>query len=144
MKSLIIATFLTTFILANFDCAPTKKIEANKSGVTISKNGDVIAKLNRVWEDKYVTASGKAPIPPDQKNDEVGHAMAREAAIALCYENLYRQLGEVKFNSTTSILNFVVDSYKRTEMNGVIRGAKIIEDRWDADKSVYVVSMELK
>lgn len=139
------SVFLIILSLAFAYCsAPLKRIEATNNDVIISKDGEILAKLNRVWEDKYITATGKAPIPPDQKNDEVGQAMAREVALTLCYENMYRQLGEVKFTSTTSVLNFVTDSYKRTEMNGLIRGAKIIEDRWDSEKKNYIISMELK
>lgn len=144
MKKVEAIFLLILFLAFTYCSAPIKRIEANKNDVTISEDGEVLAKLSKAWEDKYITATGKSPIPPDQKNDEVGQAMAREVAITLCYENMYRQLGEVKFTSTTSVLNFVTNSYKRTEMDGAIRGAKIIEDRWDTEKKNYIISMELK
>lgn len=143
MSSKIIYLVLP-IILISLGCSTTKKVEVSTESVAISKDGKILAKLQTYWQDTYITATSNSPIPPGEKENAIGKSLARDAAITKCYADLYRQIGDVQLTETITVLNAVVNSHTKTEMQGTIRGAKIIEDRWDDENKLYKISMELK
>lgn len=141
MRVIISVLFLVVF----YSCsAPVMQIEKSQDSVTVKKNNEVITKLNTAWQEKYITATATAPIPPGYKDDQVGQSLSRDAALVKCRSELYSQLGEVKLTETISVLNAVVNSHRTSEMQGTLRGAKVIDDRWDSDNKVYIISLQLK
>ena len=132
-------------MIALFSCqAPIRKIEMSKDKVTIKEDNKVIAALTTKWSEKYLTATAKAPIPPGYKDDSIGRSLARDAALVQCRTELYSQLGEIKLTETISVLNAVVNSHRTSEMQGTLRGAQLIDDRWDSENNNYIISLQLK
>jgi hypothetical protein len=145
MKKIRILVLIISFFSFYYCSTPVvKKIETSKNETSITKNGEVIAKLNRVWEDKFISAKGSSPIPPGQIDDGVGRKLAHDAALNECYLNLGRQISGVKLYGEITVLNCVTKSYSNTSIQTIVNGAKIIEDRWDPDKKEYVISMDIK
>jgi hypothetical protein len=71
--------------------------------------------------------------------------MAERAAQVVAYRNLLESVKGVRVDSTTTVENFIVTSdVIRTEVNGIIQGAMIMDKKYMSDGSVEVtVGMKL-
>ena len=110
---------------------------------TLTIDDEVIERLEREWATDYLTAIGYGAVPPGSSPDGAGRSLARDAALVVAYDELYQQMGEVKITSDITVLNAAVKSHRTLELQGTIKGAEVIEDRWDADKDMYVISLRL-
>src|SRR5574337_1860217 len=97
------------------------------------------------WTTGVITAVGIGAPPAQPVNPAQARGMAERAAQAVAYRNLLEAVKGVRVDSSTTVENFVVagDSI-RTQVNGIIQGAMIMDKKYMSDGSVEVtVGMKL-
>jgi len=97
------------------------------------------------WTTGVITAVGIGAPPAQPANAAQARAMAERAAQVVAYRNLLEAVKGVRVDSTTTVENFIVTSdVIRTEVNGIIQGAMIMDKKYMSDGSVEVtVGMKL-
>jgi len=97
------------------------------------------------WTTGVITAVGIGAAPAQPANAAQARAMAERAAQVVAYRNLLEAVKGVRVDSTTLVENFIVASDTiRTEVNGIIQGATIMDKKYMSDGSVEVtVGMRL-
>lgn len=97
------------------------------------------------WSRGLITAVGIGAAPAQPGNPAQARAMAERAAQVVAYRNLLEAVKGVRVDSTTLVENFMVTSdVVRTEVNGIIQGATIMDKKYMSDGSVEVtVGMRL-
>ena len=97
------------------------------------------------WTTGLITAVGIGAPPAQPANAAQARAMAERAAQVVAYRNLLESVKGVRVDSTTTVENFIVTSdVIRTEVNGIIQGAMIMDKKYMSDGSVEVtVGMKL-
>ncbi len=97
------------------------------------------------WTTGVITAVGIGAPPAQPANAAQARAMAERAAQVVAYRNLLEAVKGVRVDSTTTVENFIVSSdVIRTEVNGFIQGAMIMDKKYMSDGSVEVtVGMKL-
>ncbi|HEY6012000.1 MAG TPA: LPP20 family lipoprotein, partial [Nitrospirota bacterium] len=97
------------------------------------------------WTTGVITAVGIGAPPAQPANAAQARAMAERAAQVVAYRNLLEAVKGVRVDSTTLVENFMVTSdVIRTEVNGIIQGAMIMDKKYMSDGSVEVtVGMKL-
>src|SRR5512139_379225 len=97
------------------------------------------------WTTGVITAVGIGAPPAQPANAAQARAMAERAAQVVAYRNLLEAVKGVRVDSTTTVENFVVTSdVIKTEVNGIIQGATIMDKKYMSDGSVEVtVGMKL-
>src|SRR5512137_248874 len=97
------------------------------------------------WTTQVITAVGIGAPPAQPANAAQARAMAERAAQVAAYRNLLEAVKGVRVNSTTTVENFIVTSdVVRTEVNGIIQGATVMDKKYMSDGSVEVtVGMKL-
>jgi hypothetical protein len=97
------------------------------------------------WTTGVITAVGIGAPPAQPANAAQARAMAERAAQVVAYRNLLESVKGVRVDSTTTVENFIVTSdVIRTEVNGIIQGAMIMDKKYMSDGSVEVtVGMKL-
>lgn len=97
------------------------------------------------WTTGVITAVGIGAPPAQPANAAQARAMAERAAQVVAYRNLLESVKGVRVDSTTLVENFIVSSdVIKTEVNGMIQGAMIMDKKYMSDGSVEVtVGMRL-
>jgi hypothetical protein len=97
------------------------------------------------WTTGVLTAVGIGAPPAQPANAAQARAMAERAAQVVAYRNLLEAVKGVRVDSTTTVENFIITSdVIRTEVNGIIQGATIMDKKYMSDGSVEVtVGMRL-
>jgi hypothetical protein len=97
------------------------------------------------WTTGVITAVGIGAPPAQPANAAQARAMAERAAQVVAYRNMLEAVKGVRVDSTTTVENFIVTSdVIRTEVNGIIQGAMIMDKKYMSDGSVEVtVGMKL-
>ncbi len=97
------------------------------------------------WTTGVITAVGIGAPPAQPANPAQARAMAERAAQVVAYRNLLEAVKGVRVDSTTTVENFMVTSdVIRTEVNGIIQGATVMDKKYMSDGSVEVtVGMKL-
>lgn len=97
------------------------------------------------WTTGVITAVGIGAPPSQPANAAQARAMAERAAQVVAYRNLLEAVKGVRVDSTTLVENFIVTSdVIRTQVNGIIQGATIMDKKYMSDGSVEVtVGMKL-
>lgn len=97
------------------------------------------------WSTGVITAVGIGAPPAQPANPAQARAMAERAAQVVAYRNLLEAVKGVRVDSTTLVENFIVTSdVIRTEVNGIIQGATVMDKKYMSDGSVEVtVGMKL-
>ena len=91
------------------------------------------------WTTGAITAVGIGAPPAQPANAAQARAMAERAAQVIAYRNLLEAVKGVRVDSTTTVENFIVTSdVIRTEVNGIIQGATIMDKKYMSDGSVEV------
>jgi len=86
-----------------------------------------------------LTAVGIGAPPSQPANAAQARAMAERAAQVVAYRNLLESVKGVRVDSTTTVENFITTSdVIRTEVNGIIQGAMIMDKKYMSDGSVEV------
>ena len=97
------------------------------------------------WTTGVITAVGIGAPPSQPANQAQARAMAERAAQVVAYRNLLEAVKGVRVDSTTMVENFMVTSdVIRTQVNGIIQGATVMDKKYMSDGSVEVtVGMKL-
>lgn len=97
------------------------------------------------WTTGVITAVGIGAPPAQPANAAQARAMAERAAQVVAYRNLLEAVKGVRVDSTTTVENFIVTSdVIKTQVNGIIQGATIMDKKYMSDGSVEVtVGMKL-
>jgi len=97
------------------------------------------------WTTGVITAVGIGAPPAQPANQAQARAMAERAAQVVAYRNLLEAVKGVRVDSTTMVENFMVTSdVIRTQVNGIIQGATVMDKKYMSDGSVEVtVGMKL-
>ena len=97
------------------------------------------------WTTGVITAVGIGAPPSQPANAAQARAMAERAAQVVAYRNLLEAVKGVRVDSTTLVENFIVTSdVIKTQVNGIIQGATIMDKKYMSDGSVEVtVGMKL-
>ncbi|NTV01035.1 MAG: hypothetical protein HGA55_07955, partial [Methanoregulaceae archaeon] len=97
------------------------------------------------WTTGVITAVGIGAPPAQPANPAQARAMAERAAQVVAYRNLLEAVKGVRVDSTTLVENFMVTSdVIKTEVNGIVQGAMIMDKKYMSDGSVEVtVGMKL-
>lgn len=136
-KRLVIVLFVTIITLSAAAFAQTNgpgdAIETMSSG-----------KIN--WTVGEVTATGIGVPPAMPVNAAQARAMAERAAFVVALRNLLETVKGVRVDSETVVENFMVKSdVIKTQVNGIVRGARVIKTQYLSDGSVEVlVGMSMK
>jgi hypothetical protein len=113
---------------------------------TIKDVIDPVGSTGKVdWTTGVITAVGIGAPPAQPANAAQARAMAERAAQVVAYRNLLEAVKGVRVDSTTTVENFIVTSdVIRTQVNGIIQGATIMDKKYMSDGSVEVtVGMKL-
>jgi len=97
------------------------------------------------WTTGVVTAVGIGAPPSQPANPAQTRAMAERAAQVVAYRNLLEAVKGVRVDASTTVENFIVTSdVIKTQVNGIIQGAMIMDKKYMSDGSVEVsVGMRL-
>ncbi len=97
------------------------------------------------WTTSVITAVGIGAPPAQLANATQARAMAERAAQVSAYRNLLDAVKGVRINSTTTVENFIETSdVIRTDINGIIQGATMMDKKYMSDGSVEItVGMKL-
>src|SRR5512142_391999 len=91
------------------------------------------------WTTGVITSVGIGAPPAQPANAAQARAMAERAAQVVAYRNLLEAIKGVRLDSTTTVENFMVTSdVIRTEVNGIIQGAMVMDKKYMSDGSVEV------
>lgn len=98
------------------------------------------------WTTGEAFATGIGAPPAQAMNPAQMRAMTERAAFVVAVRNLLEAVKGVRVDSTTLVENFMVTSdVIRTRVEGVVRGARVVNKRYLSDGSVeVVVSMPFK
>ncbi len=113
---------------------------------TIKDVVDPVGSTGKVdWTTGMITAVGIGAPPAQPANAAQARAMAERAAQVVAYRNLLEAVKGVRVDSTTTVENFIVTSdVIKTQVNGIIQGAMIMDKKYMSDGSVEVtVGMKL-
>ncbi len=113
---------------------------------TIKDVIDPVGSTGKVdWTTGVITAVGIGAPPGQPANPAQARAMAERAAQVVAYRNLLEAVKGVRVDATTTVENFIVTSdVIKTQVNGIIQGATIMDKKYMSDGSVEVtVGMKL-
>jgi hypothetical protein len=113
---------------------------------TVKDVVDPVGSTGKVdWTTGVITAVGIGAPPAQPANPAQARAMAERAAQVVAYRNLLEAVKGVRVDSTTTVENFIVTSDAiKTQVNGIIQGATVMDKKYMSDGSVEVtVGMKL-
>jgi len=91
------------------------------------------------WTTGVVTATGIGAAPERAVNAAQARAMTERAAYAIAVRNLLEALKGVRVDSTTIVENLLVQNDAiRTQVTGIVKGARPIKTQYQPDGSVEV------
>ncbi len=139
MRMYRICAIISFVILLAFAAAyaqtfsPTDAVEAKNTG-----------SIN--WTVGEVYATGIGAPSAQAVNAAQARAMAERAAVVVAYRNLLETVKGVRVDSETMVENFMVKSdVIRTQVDGIVKGARVVKKQYLPDGSVEVlVAMPMK
>ena len=107
---------------------------------TVTDVIDPVGNTGKVdWTTGVITAVGIGAPPAQPANPAQARAMAERAAQVVAYRNMLEAVKGVRVDSTTTVENFIVTSdLIRTQVNGIIQGAMVMDKKYMSDGSVEV------
>lgn len=95
------------------------------------------------WEASTITAEGTGVAPPNAYNQVQGRMLARRAAVVDAYRQLLEMAKGVDVDASTTVENMMVTSdVISTHVNGVVNGARIVDER-DLGGGAYAVTVSM-
>ncbi len=101
---------------------------------------DTVGSTGKVdWTTGVVTAAGIGAPPSQPANAAQARAMAERTAQVVALRNMLEAVKGVRVDSTTTVENFIVTSdIVKTQVNGMIQGAMIMDKKYMSDGSIEV------
>lgn len=91
------------------------------------------------WTTGVITAVGIGAPPASPANPAQARGMAERAAQVVALRNLLESIKGVRVDSSTTVENFIVTSdIIKTQVNGIVQGATIMDKKYMSDGSVEV------
>ncbi len=91
------------------------------------------------WGEQYVRAAGSGAPNPDAPNIAAARLGAERAAKADALRNILETLKGVRIDSQTLVVNAMTQNdVIRTQVQGIVRGAKVVNTRYLSDGAVEV------
>ena len=91
------------------------------------------------WSDQVIEATGSGVRPADAESPAQARLLAKRAAITDAYRNLAQIISEVRVTSDTTVQRFITtDDTIRTSVQAYIRGARVVEEKEEADGTFTV------
>ena len=91
------------------------------------------------WGEQYIRAAGSGAPNPDAPNIAAARLGAERAAKADALRNILETLKGVRIDSQTLVVNAMTQNdVIRTQVQGIIRGAKVVNTRYLSDGAVEV------
>lgn len=101
--------------------------------IQVTGNGEIN------WSEQVIRASGSGAPHPDASNIAAARLGAERAAKADAMRNILEVVKGVRINSQTTVKDALTQSDQiRTQVQGIIRGAKVINTRYFSDGAVEV------
>ena len=125
--------------------APTQQIQSFQG-----PNAGSAAKTLVNWEEGYIEAVGMSTVDmAKMKNVVQAELMAQEGACTMAYAKLSEMLNGVAVTANTTVVNMLTeDQYARSATQGIIKGARRIEERvdrsGDAPKGICRIGIVLR
>jgi hypothetical protein len=91
------------------------------------------------WGNDAVSATGVGVVPPTAVTPAQGRRLALRGAVVDAQRNLVEVLGGVRVTAESVMVDYLVSDTVRTEVEGVVQGAVIVEESWDAVAEEYTV-----
>jgi len=111
-------------------------VQANLATQIIEQMGDK-GKIN--WSEGYVEATGIGTPPERYIGKPQARPMALRAARVDAYRNLLETTKGVRVDSSTSVKDYIVESdVINTQVEGLVRGAKVVNQEYLSDGTVEV------
>ena len=95
------------------------------------------------WDDGELHSTGQAVPPSNAETDGQKRLMARRGAILDAQRNLLETLSQVHVTSDATMINLMAQDVVRTQVEGVVQGAIIIDEEWDGELEIYTVRMAI-
>ncbi len=96
------------------------------------------------WARGVVVAKGLGIPPKNPANALQGKEMTRTAAWSVALRNLMEVVKGIRVDATTTVSNFVtVNDEVRTRVEGMVRGARVVQEQWLPDGSLET-TVEMK
>lgn len=96
------------------------------------------------WGRGVVVAKGLGVPPKNPANALQAKEMTRTAAWSVALRNLLEVVRGIRVDATTTVSNFVtVNDEVRTRVEGLVRGAKVVQEKWLPDGSLET-TVEMK
>jgi len=139
-RSSYLALLVVTFLVVAAGTATAQLVGSVKDVVEPAGSSGKID-----WTTGVITSVGIGAPPAQPANAAQARAMAERAAQVVAYRNLLEVIKGVRVDSTTTVENFMVTSdVIKTEVNGIIQGAMVLDKKYMSDGSVEVtVGMRL-
>ena len=95
------------------------------------------------WSEGVLSATGTGVRPRDAESPAQARLLAKRAAIADAYRNMAHLVSEVRVTANTTVERYLTtNDTVRLNVEAYIRGARVIDEREDAD-GVYTVTLQL-
>lgn len=129
----VLAILITVAQAANWFEEEQAATSATQQVQTFQGAPGQVTKTLTNWEDGYIEAVGMATVDMGKmKNVVQAELMAQEGACAMAYAKLSEMLNGVAVTASTTVINMMTDDqYARTATQGIIKGARRIEERVD-------------
>jgi len=157
MKVKIFSLVVFIFLLSAFAWAANWWEEDQAAATTSTKqvqsfpgSGGNAAKTLVNWEEGYIEAIGMATVDMSKmKNVVQAELMANEGACTMAYAKLSEMLNGVAVTANTTVITMLTeDQYAKSATQGIIQGARRIEERvdksGDAPKGICRVGIVLR
>ena len=110
------------------------------AGAASAQSADAIEQLDKGlinWSQGYVQAVGVGAPSPQAPNPSAARLWAERAAKADGYRNLLETVRGVRVDAETTVENYVTTSdVIRTRVDGIVRGATVVDKRYMSDGAV--------
>jgi len=128
------AEWMTHFlIVAFFLLSPASMAWSQQSLIQTVGNGEIN------WAEQLVRATGSGAPNPDAPNIAAARLGAERAAKADALRNILETLKGVRIDSQTLVVNAMTQSdIIRTQVQGIVKGARVINTRYLSDGAVEV------
>src|SRR5512143_1315785 len=139
-RSSYLALLIVTFLVSAAGNASAQLVGTIKDVVESAGSSGKVD-----WTTGVITSVGIGAPPAQPANAAQARAMAERAAQVVAYRNLLEAVKGVRVDSTTTVENFIITSdVIKTQVNGIIQGATVMDKKYMSDGSVEVtVGMKL-
>ena len=106
--------------------------------VTVSHERGVVN-----WSKGYIEAKGMAVPPENAQTEAQGKLLARRGAIVDGQRRLLEIIKGVRVKGKTTMVNMMAQDVVRQSVQGFVKGAEIVNEKWHPEEKMYELTMRL-